>query len=163
MSIFKDLGIQDGKDRGSEQLVYNLAACYTWMHNRIESALSAYGLSAVKINALLIIRHVGGGRGISQRDLSGRMIVSAGNVTRLLDRLEKEGLVNRTACPTDRRINLIKVTAKASKALDSAWPVYLSTMNGIGAMVPDPKKRAAIQILEALRSKLSEQPKRGTR
>lgn len=48
--------------------------------------------------------------GLTMGELSRRMMVSAGNVTGLADRLAKEGLVQRTPHPNDRRTQIVRLT-----------------------------------------------------
>src|SRR3989338_5518569 len=136
MSIFSELGIREGKDKLKEELLYNLASSYALLEREIERALSSFGLSAVKMNALLMIKHVGKDKGLSQVDICRRMIVSAGNITRLIDRLEREKLVGRVAHGTDRRVNLIKITKKGSDILSKVWPTYKKKVNEIVSL-PD--------------------------
>ena len=52
MSIFAELGIQEGKNRIKEEVLYNLAACYILAERKIDRVLGDFGLSAVKINAI---------------------------------------------------------------------------------------------------------------
>jgi DNA-binding MarR family transcriptional regulator len=49
-------------------------------------------------------------RGLKMGELSKRMMVTGGNVTGITDLLEKEGLVERTADPADRRAWLVRLT-----------------------------------------------------
>lgn len=49
-------------------------------------------------------------QGLTMGELSRRMMVSAGNVTGLADRMQKEGLVTRSPHPDDRRTMLIRLT-----------------------------------------------------
>ena len=69
MSIFSEMGIREGKDKLKEELLYNLASSYALLEREIERALSSFGLSAVKMNALLMIKHVGKDKGLSQMDI----------------------------------------------------------------------------------------------
>ncbi len=50
--------------------------------------------------------------GLTMGELSKRMLVSNGNVTGIVDRLQKEGLVKRWVLPTDRRIYSAGLTQK---------------------------------------------------
>ena len=137
MSIFRELGIRDGKDRLKEELLYNLGYCYVMLEKKIEGILSPYELSPVKMNALLIIKHVGKDKGISQAELSKRMIVTAGNITRLIDRLQNEKLVERSSLRNDRRVNLLKITSKGSDLLDRVWPIYKRKVDEIISSIPN--------------------------
>jgi len=155
MSIFREIGVREGKDRDGEELLYNLACCYTHAERLLSKLLAVHGLSPVKMNALLIVRHVGKKEGIAQQELARRMIVSAGNITRLVDRLEKEGLITRTPSATDRRVKHIQITPKAAGILDRVWPSYKKKVDEIAALA---SKHAgnAVKMLNDYRIRLSD-------
>lgn len=158
MSIFAQLGIRERRGSLHEEALYNLAACYGMASRRIDQTLKPFGLSAVTMNALLIIKHLGGEKGLQQSEIARRMIVSAGNITRLLDRLEKQGWVERRASAADRRIKCIVVTSSASKLLEKVWPVYLKCVDGIVSLLSKPHIKSAVFVLDDLRKKLSINP-----
>ncbi|HZP78174.1 MAG TPA: MarR family transcriptional regulator [Pseudolabrys sp.] len=54
--------------------------------------------------------------GMTLGELSQRMMVSNGNVTGLAERLVSQGLLERRASPTDRRAQLVSLTAEGRKA-----------------------------------------------
>ena len=156
MSIFSELGIRDGKDRAKEELLYNLAACYALLERKITQFLAPCGLSPVKMNALLMIKHIGGREGLPQVDIGTRMIVSAGNITRLIDRLEKEKLVERVSKSGDKRVKIIRITKKASDLLDRVWPVYKKQVEKIISLSSMDVIKAG-NLLSGLREKLTKQ------
>ena len=49
------------------------------------------------------------------RRLVERLGCDASNVTGIVDRLETRGLVERTACPHDRRIRIVRLTPRGAK------------------------------------------------
>lgn len=51
---------------------------------------------------------------MSMGDLSRRLMVSNGNITGLIDRLAREGLVARAASPNDRRVQMVSLTDKGA-------------------------------------------------
>ena len=146
MSIFSELGVREGKDRLKEELLYNLASSYVLIEKEIGRALRTFGLSAVKLNVLLIVKHVGKDNGLSQVDICRRMIVSAGNITRLLDRIEREKLLERVTDAGDRRVNLIKITKKGSDLLMKVWPVYKKKVNEIISLTEPDIARMAVGL-----------------
>lgn len=151
MSILAELGIQDSKDRWREQFLYSVAACFNRVENKFETLLSRYHLSPVKMNALLMIRHVGGERGLSQVEICKRMIVTAGNMTRLVDRLEKDRLVRRVAEEGDRRINRIQITGKGIQLLDRVWPVYQEAVDKLLSSFLKSEISNATRVLDRVR------------
>lgn len=157
MTIFSELGVREGRphERDREALLYNLAACYAAAERRLERALRGHGLSPVKMNALLMIKHTGGPEGLSQQELCARMIVSAGNITRLIDRLEKESLVERNAQKGDRRVKRIRITKKGSDLLAAVWPFYKKQTEYLTQALTAADVARTVASLERLRQSLS--------
>ncbi len=59
-------------------------------------------------------------------DVSESLRLSKSGVTRLVDRLQKRGLVLRAACPSDRRVVYAGLTAQGSATLDAVSPVFVA-------------------------------------
>lgn len=57
-------------------------------------------------------------------ELASRMVLSRSTLTRMLDRLEAEGLLARERVATDRRGAYAALTARGQEALRRAWPIY---------------------------------------
>jgi DNA-binding MarR family transcriptional regulator len=57
-------------------------------------------------------------------DLADHVVLSRSGLTRLVDRLEKQGLLRRERCPEDRRGAFAVLTEAGLDALRKAWPVY---------------------------------------
>lgn len=62
--------------------------------------------------------------GLRQYEIGERMLLNKHNLSRLLDRLEKQDLVRRYACEEDGRGNRIKLTPQGEAMLQQMWPVY---------------------------------------
>ncbi len=128
MDFLKAFGIEVGKGKHYEEIVYGTALLYNLIEAKVSTHLSAFNLTTAKFNVLMILQHQAGHEGMSQVDISKHLIVTASNVTRLLDKLEKEGLVQRSALKNDRRVKTIKITPKGSQLLDRAWPGYTDVL-----------------------------------
>jgi DNA-binding MarR family transcriptional regulator len=61
---------------------------------------------------------------LRQVELAERVLLSNSGLSRLIDRIEKAGLVRRTACDTDRRSFYIELTGDGREMLERMWPVY---------------------------------------
>ena len=91
---------------------------------RIESAFAAAGLPALDWYDLLwALERSEHGR-LRMADLAETAVVSRSNVTRLADRLEKAGLVQRMNCPKDGRSTFCVITDKGRTLRAKMWPVY---------------------------------------
>ena len=62
--------------------------------------------------------------GLRQYEISERVLLNKHNLSRLIDRLEKQRLVRRDVCEEDGRGNRIYITEDGKKMLESVWPVY---------------------------------------
>lgn len=62
---------------------------------------------------------------LRMQDLAAAIMLSKSGLTRLVDRLERAGLVERTSCPSDRRGTYAAITADGRHALAAARPTHL--------------------------------------
>ncbi len=60
---------------------------------------------------------------LRMQDLAERLVLSRSGVTRLADRLEAAGLIERASCPSDRRGTYAVLTEAGRKALQDAQPL----------------------------------------
>lgn len=63
-------------------------------------------------------------KGLRQRDLQAEMLLTSYNLSRLIDRMEAEGLVRRKPCAEDGRGALVVVTDKGRALKRRIWPIY---------------------------------------
>lgn len=61
---------------------------------------------------------------LRMQELASAVVLSKSGLTRLVDRLERAGLVERRSCPSDRRGTFAELTAAGRKRLDQAMPVH---------------------------------------
>jgi DNA-binding MarR family transcriptional regulator len=121
------------------------------MHTDMEQALTPAELAAWKgflhthhalvarLDAQLVERHRlpltsyevllqlanGPGTGIRMSDVADRVLLSRSGLTRLVDRLERDGLVERRSCPSDARGQLALLTERGRAAFEEARRTHL--------------------------------------
>ncbi len=137
MDYFKSYGIEVGQGKYFDEAFYGVAILYNLLYNEIFSYLDQYDLTPAKFNILITIKNQGKDKGINQVELSKRLIVSPSNMTRMLDRLEREKLVVRTAQEDDRRVKVIKITERGIKLIDTVWAGYQECLNKITTQLKD--------------------------
>ncbi|MEZ5995672.1 MAG: MarR family winged helix-turn-helix transcriptional regulator [Hyphomonadaceae bacterium] len=116
---------------------------------RVEAELKAAGFPALEwYDALWAIEREGP---LRQRDLAGSMLIARYSISRLIDRMEAEGFVERRECPEDGRGQVVHATAKGLKLRKAMWAVYDKAMRQV--LTPLSEKEAA--QLAALLAKLS--------
>lgn len=62
---------------------------------------------------------------LRMNDLAGSVLLSKSGLTRLIDRMEKAGLVERASCPSDRRGWFAVLTPRGEEVFKEAAPVHL--------------------------------------
>ena len=103
--------------RSREQEAYlSLLRTADALRSQVESKLKEFGLTGTQYNALRILRGAGP-EGLPCSEIGERMITRDPDVTRLLNRLEKRGLVRRARARADRRVIYGKITAAGLKLL----------------------------------------------
>jgi DNA-binding Lrp family transcriptional regulator len=79
--------------------------------DRLRTAMAALlGVGLTDIDALEYLERFGP---LSQRELGDRLLLTSGAVTLLVDRLERLGLVRRTAHASDRRVTVVELRPDA--------------------------------------------------
>lgn len=87
--------------------------------------LSAHELPLAHYDVLVQLSEAPG-RQLRMTELAERVLLSRSGLTRLVDRLEREGLVRREACPSDKRGTLALLTDAGVARLREAWPTHLA-------------------------------------
>jgi MarR family transcriptional regulator, organic hydroperoxide resistance regulator len=77
----------------------------------LAQVIEPHGITPQQYNVLRILRGAGA-EGLPTLTIGERMIEQTPGVTRLVDRLERKGLVARSPCPKDRRRVFCKITPK---------------------------------------------------
>ena len=93
----------------------------------LEADLAAHGLSLTDYCGLMHLSEAPGGR-LRMSDLAGRCALSLSGTTRIVNRLEDEGLLRRERCEGDRRGWDAVLTEAGSARLRRVWPVHLTSV-----------------------------------
>jgi DNA-binding MarR family transcriptional regulator len=117
---------------------------------RLADLLRPYGLTPTQYNVLRILRGAGA-EGLPRCEVQGRLVAPVADTTRLLDRLEKMGLVVRARNTDDRRVVTSKITPRGLAVLEKvAAPLKELEDNEVGR-VTDTRLRTLIGILDEIR------------
>ncbi|HVY47745.1 MAG TPA: MarR family winged helix-turn-helix transcriptional regulator [Minicystis sp.] len=86
----------------------------------------------------------------AQKDLAYANAQHPAGISRLVEELEAEGLVTRTADPTDRRRQLVSATPKGKAWLDRTMPVVTSAVDEALAGLDRRDREALRDLLRAM-------------
>ena len=111
----------------------------------MEAALASTGVSHSEYDVLVNIAD-GPREGLRPTELAERVLITKSGLTRLLDRLVQRGYIERRACASDRRGQLIVLTAEGRHAFRRATPIVVRAIGAIFA------ERFTERDIDALRS-----------
>lgn len=100
-----------------------LLTAHATLIERVEAALAAAGLPALAWYDALWELEKAGGR-LRMRELARRVVLSKSNLSRLADRLEDAGLVERADAADDRRGYDLVLTRAGRAMRRRMWPLY---------------------------------------
>jgi MarR family transcriptional regulator, organic hydroperoxide resistance regulator len=99
----------------------DLVRVHEKMHRHLMEHLCRYDLSTAQYD---VLAHLSQNPGITQQALAGQLLVTKGNITKLIDRMSAHGLVERRCDPEDRRSNLLHLTEEGERLAREAVPAY---------------------------------------
>ncbi|MGH2950700.1 MAG: MarR family winged helix-turn-helix transcriptional regulator [Solirubrobacterales bacterium] len=95
------------------------------MLRRIARDLEETGLPPLTwYDVLAALRDAPEGQRLRQVEVAERVLLSNSGLSRLLDRVEAAGLIERVRCPGDRRSLHVQLTEEGTEMLERMWPVY---------------------------------------
>jgi DNA-binding MarR family transcriptional regulator len=109
-----------------------------------------HGLTINDYEALYVLAHTEGRR-LKRIELSRRLLLTPSGVTRLLEGLERSGLVERVSCPTDLRIAYAQLTDAGAEKLEVA---SCSHVGSIRALLEEHLSEGEIEELSETLGKL---------
>ena len=95
---------------------------------RIESDLKAAGMPPLTWYDVLLELERAKGGALRPREIAEETLFTRYNVTRLIDRMERKGLVRRVPCPEDARGALVEITDAGRTLRKDMWPVYAAAL-----------------------------------
>ena len=140
-------GINPAKGRNYENITYVLVLISNILQARVEGYLKPHKLSAVQFNLLMLAAYQNNGKGITQVEIAKHLIASASNITKVVEKSVKEGLIKRTVNPTSRRENIICITPKGKRLIDKIWCGYDKLVRSLTEEIPSKSRLQTEKIL----------------
>jgi DNA-binding MarR family transcriptional regulator len=109
---------------------------------------SKYGVTTTQYDVLVIINY--SEKRIIQSELGDRRVVSRSNITGIIDRLEKLGLVKREGSADDRRVKYIVITQKGKDLIKKAEGRYFDTLKQAVWFLDEKDKNDLVEIIGRL-------------
>jgi MarR family 2-MHQ and catechol resistance regulon transcriptional repressor len=126
-----------------------LARAYATFNKTTVKDIRRYGLTQPQFGVLECIGHLGP---MSIGELSRKMLVSGGNMTCVVDNLEKEGLVLRRHSDEDRRSVIVVLTKKGSDLFETIFPQHAEFITQTAAVLTVDEQEELARLLKKLGS-----------
>jgi len=138
----------------------NLVRTSAQMEHALHLRLKPYNLTETQYNSLRILRGAGSA-GLTCAEIAERLVSQDPDITRLVDRLQRQGLVRTERGVKDRRVVLTKITAAGLDRLKETDPVVESTVHALLSHLSQSELTTMVQLLE--RARLFAEPSRQNR
>ncbi len=157
MTLKQELGLKRGYVVPAHEALLNVYYTASMMKKRADNFFGQFKLTDVQFNLMGLLHYESGKQGgLSQAQISDMMLVNRANITSLVDRMEKAGLVTRTAHANDRRFNIVKLTARGRKLYEKVEPLYMQQVCHAMACLNQSQIKTLKTMLEKIRVKLRE-------
>ena len=124
----------------------SMVAAKASMNRITRPTLCDHGLTAAQFGVLRVVGDAGD-QGIKLSEVGGRLFVTCGNVTGLVDRLEESGLLVRDDHPDDRRAILAKLTSSGRLLYEDIVPRHRARVSRIMACLSTAEMEMLVDLL----------------
>jgi DNA-binding MarR family transcriptional regulator len=132
-----------------DEAVVSLAVAADHLDQATEAVCQRHGITADQYNVLRILRGVHPG-GHPRCEVARRMIHRSPDVTRMLDRLCRQGLVARARNPEDRRESIAAITTAGLALLERLDPDLRRVHGELTAPLTPTQLRRLSRLCDAL-------------
>jgi DNA-binding MarR family transcriptional regulator len=98
-----------------------------------------------------------GASGLNTSQLAGRLLASKGNITRLLDRMAQDGLIDRRGDENDRRVSRVQLSEKGRELFSRMAPAHERWSHEILGGTGKAERDSLVALLRRLHDQLEQQ------
>ncbi len=136
-------------DNTSQEAMVRLLRVAGRVEQMLSDVCAEHGITHDQYNVLRILRGVHPG-GYPRFEITERLISRAPDVTRLTDRLERLGLVERVRSVDDRRLSLSKISSSGLSLLKRIDPQIHAVHSSVAVSLSEQEKQTLTRICEAM-------------
>ncbi|WNR44500.1 MarR family winged helix-turn-helix transcriptional regulator [Paenibacillus roseipurpureus] len=124
-----------------------LSRASEWVNAHGDRDIRKHGLNRTEFGVLELLYHKGS-QAIQQ--IGGKVLMSSGNITYVVDKLVKKEYVIRNTSSEDRRLVFAEITEKGKAFIEDVFPKHAEVIEGAVAGLTDEEKRVASGLLKKL-------------
>lgn len=153
MKLKEELGLDQAIETMEHECLLSILYTAMMLYKASYVYFRKYGITDAQFNVLIQLQY-GKGEGLSQIDLVKRLVVNKSDMTGIIDRLEKAGLVVRENHPKDRRVNMIKITRKGKETVNRIEPGYFARVKKIMSGLSQKDMGTILKSMENIRENI---------
>ncbi|NOU89109.1 MarR family transcriptional regulator [Paenibacillus sp. LMG 31460] len=131
----------------SLDLYIALSRASEWVNAHGDRDIRNHGLNRTEFGVLELLYHKGA-QPIQQ--IGGKVLMSSGNITYVVDKLEKKEFVKRKTSSEDRRLIFAEITEKGKQFIEEIFPKHTEVIEKAVAGLTAEEKKIASQLLKKL-------------
>jgi MarR family 2-MHQ and catechol resistance regulon transcriptional repressor len=129
-----------------------LARAYSVFQHKADDDIRSQGLTTPQFGVIEALGHLGPLRvGV----LCDKMLISGGNMTLVLDNLEKRGLIKRDFSKDDRRAIVVQLTETGTRVFNEAFPSHAEKIGELFSVLTQDEQKQLGTLLKKLGLALS--------
>ena len=129
-----------------------LARAFSVFSKASSKDIETYGLTEPQFGVLETLGHL---CTMTFSQLCKKRLVSGGNMTVVVDNLEKQGLVERKHCEEDRRAIYVRLTKKGEEVFNDIFPKHAKFVAGLTSALTEKEQEDLGRLLKKLGLSLS--------
>jgi DNA-binding MarR family transcriptional regulator len=158
MALSDELGFLRPIDTPVHEAVLSIFVTASLLGKEADRVLQGFGLTQAQFDILMLLRYQTADGSADQTTLGKMLVVNRSNVTGLVDRMERGGLVTRIGDPADRRVKRVRMTPAGARVLERAEQAYAARTREVVAGLTPANLATLCRSLEAVRTALREGP-----
>ncbi|ALC91178.1 transcriptional regulator [Bacillus sp. FJAT-18017] len=131
----------------SLKLYIVLSRAFKAINEQVNKLIQENGLNPTEFAVLELLYHKGDQ---PMQQIGSKILIASGSITYVVDKLEQKGLLQRVACPTDRRVTFAAITDKGKEFIEEVFPSHEQNIHEIMSRISEDERSQAIDLLKKL-------------
>ncbi|WP_075983472.1 MarR family winged helix-turn-helix transcriptional regulator [Bacillus massilinigeriensis] len=131
----------------SLKLFIVLSRAYRALNENVNKLIQTYGLNPTEFAVLELLYHKGDQ---PLQQIGEKILLASGSITYVVDKLEQKGLLNRVACPNDRRVTYAQISEEGKKFIEDVFPGHEMKIHECMSNLTADEKESMINLLKKL-------------
>ncbi|WP_028608485.1 MarR family winged helix-turn-helix transcriptional regulator [Paenibacillus harenae] len=137
----------DSKQKDSLKLYIALSRASQWVNAHADRDIRSRGLNRTEFGVLELLYHKGPQ---PLQQIGGKVLMSSGNITYVVDKLEQKHMVRRRASTEDRRLIYAELTDEGKAFIEAVFPEHEQAIEAAVAGLTPEEKEVAGTLLKKL-------------